>query len=46
MSSRVGIGFLGGTVFFQGGFCTPLQTMKAHRNLGKGEGAGGALDCL
>ena len=27
MSFQVGIGFLGGTVFFQVGLCTPLQTM-------------------
>ena len=27
MSFQVGIGSLGGTVFFQVGLCTPLQTM-------------------
>ena len=28
MPFQVGIGFLGGTVFFQVGPCTPLETMK------------------
>ena len=27
ISFQVGIGFLGGTVFFQVGLCTPLRTM-------------------
>ena len=30
MSFQVGIGPLGGTVFFQVGLCTPLQTMVPH----------------
>ena len=28
MSFQMGIGSLGGTVFFQVGLCTPLQTMN------------------
>ena len=30
MSFQVGIGSLGGTVFFQVGLCTPLQTMELY----------------
>ena len=30
MSFQVGIGFLGGTVFFQVGLCTPLRTMVEY----------------
>ena len=31
MSFQMGIGCLGGTVFFQVGLCTPLQTMMYHK---------------
>ena len=34
MSFQVGIGSLGGTVFFQVGLCTPLQTMEFFVILG------------
>ena len=30
MPFQVGIGFLGGTVFFQVGLCTPLRTMNVN----------------
>ena len=30
MSFQVGIGSLGGTVFFQVGLCTPLRTMNLY----------------
>ena len=33
MSFQVGIGSLGGTLFFQVGLCTPLQTMRWFRRL-------------
>ena len=31
MLFQVGIGSLGGNVFFQVGLCTPLQTMASYR---------------
>ena len=30
MSSQVGIGPLGGTVFFQAGLCAPLRSINLH----------------
>ena len=37
MSFQVGIGSLGGTVFFQVGLCTPLRTMGCPCGMQKEE---------
>ena len=37
MSSQVGIGSLGGTVFFQAGLCTTLRTMVTFNWTSAGE---------